>query len=339
MHGVRDLDSILETLAQPIHDELAKRWTGDLDGLQAICRYALIPAGKLFRPMLLLESALAVGGEIEHVLPAAIGSEYGHTASLIHDDIIDNDDLRRERVTVHRKFGTDNAIIAGDALIFGLFLCLAECRKTGVQADRIVAALEIAATSGLDMCRGQSLESEITANSVRDLNRYMQMITLKSAALFSAACQCGAVLAGGSDMSVQAMGDYGKQLGLAFQIIDDLFTFTGDSEIIGKPTTSDIRNRRLTLPILLAYESGDPMDIRQLDRAFLSTDEAFSDADAAAALAAVTATLERTGALDQSFRIAEQHAAAAREVLTVLPKTPSRERLGWLADRAVGRVS
>jgi geranylgeranyl diphosphate synthase type I len=339
MHGIRDLDTVLDTLAQPIHNELAKRWTGDLDGLQAICRYALIPAGKLFRPMLLLESALAVGGEIEHVLPAAVGSEYGHTASLIHDDIIDKDDLRRERVTVHRKFGTDNAIVAGDALIFGLFLCLAECRNTGVPADRIVAALEIAATSGIDMCRGQSLESEITANSVRDLNRYLQMIALKSAALFSAACQCGAVLGGGSDMSVQAMGDYGKQLGLAFQIIDDLFTFTGDSATIGKPTTSDIRNRRLTLPILLAYESGAPADIRELDRAFLSTDEALSDADAAAALAAVTATLERTGAIDRSFRIAEQHATAARDVLTVLPETPSRERLGWWADRAVGRVS
>jgi geranylgeranyl diphosphate synthase type I len=342
------LDSILDTLAQPIHDELAKRWTGDLDSLQAVCKYALIPAGKLFRPMLLLESALAVGGEIEQVLPAAVGSEYGHTASLIHDDIIDNDDLRRERVTVFRKFGTDNAIVAGDALIFGLFLCLAECRKTGVPPDRIVAALEIAATSGIDMCRGQSLESEITANSLRDLNLYLEMIALKSAALFSAACQCGAVLGGGSDIAVQALGDYGKQLGLAFQIIDDLFAFTRDSATIGKPTTSDIRNRRLTLPILFAYQSSDPADIHELDRAFCDTDEGSygahadagdgADADAAA-LAAVTATLERTGALDRSFRAAEKHAAAARDVLTVLPETPSRERLAWFADRAVGRVS
>src|ERR1039457_2551623 len=204
MRSIRDFDSILDELAQPIHNELVKRWMGDLDNLHVICKHALVPAGKLFRPMLLLESALAVGGEIEHVLPAAVGSEYGHTASLIHDDIIDSDDMRRGRPSVHRKFGTENAIIAGDSLIFRLFLCLAECRHTQVSADRIVAALEIAAMSGIDMCRGQSMESEITANSIRDLNCYLEMIELKSAALFRAACQCGAVLGGGSDRSVQA---------------------------------------------------------------------------------------------------------------------------------------
>ena len=150
MRSVRDIDSTLIELAQPIHDELANRWMGDVDLLHAMCKHALIPAGKLFRPMLLLDSALAVGGKIEHVLPAAVGSEYGHTASLIHDDIIDADDMRRGRASVHRKFGVESAIIAGDSLIFRLFLCLAECRHTNVSADRIVAALEIAAISGIE---------------------------------------------------------------------------------------------------------------------------------------------------------------------------------------------
>jgi geranylgeranyl pyrophosphate synthase len=329
--SVYDVD--LDELAQPIHDELAKRWKGDLDDLHAMCRHALIPAGKLLRPMLLLESALAVGGEIEQVLPAAVGSEYGHTASLIHDDIIDADDMRRGRASVHRLFGTDNAIVAGDSLIFRLFLCLAECRRTNVPSDRIVAALDIVAMSGIDMCRGQHMESEITANSIRDLNCYLKMIELKSAALFRAACQCGAVLGGGPDTLVQAMGEYGTQLGMAFQMIDDLFAFTGDSATTGKPAASDIRNRRLTLPILLAYQSGDAAEVRELDRIFSGTVE---EADA---LAAVTAALERTGVLDASRRVAEQYATAAKDVLAVLPDTPSRKRLNWFADRAVDRVS
>jgi geranylgeranyl pyrophosphate synthase len=331
LDGVLDFD--LDELAKPIHDELAKRWAGDLDDLHVMCKHALIPVGKLFRPMLLLESALAVGGEIEHVLPAAIGSEYGHTASLIHDDIIDADDMRRGRPSVHRRFGPDNAIVAGDSLIFRLFLSLAECRHTQVSSDRIVTALEIVAMSGIDMCRGQHMESEITANSIRDLNCYLEMIELKSAALFRAACQCGAVLGGGSDILVQAMGDYGTQLGMAFQMIDDLFAFTGDTATTGKPAASDIRNRRLTLPILLAYQSGDDAEVRQLDRIFSGAVEE------AGALAAVTAALERTGVLDASRRIAEQHARAAKDVLAVLPDTPSREHLSWFADHAVDRVS
>lgn len=320
-------------LEQPILDELARRWPADIDRLQAICRYALLPAGKLFRPRLLLESALAVGGMVEHVLPAAVGSEYGHTASLIHDDIIDSDEKRRGRASVHHKFGVENAIIAGDSLIFHLFLCLAECRRVGVSAERVVTALEIAASSGIDMCRGQSLESEITENSILDLDCYMTMIELKSGALFRSVCQCGAVLGGGSDESVATMGDYGKHLGIAFQIIDDLFPFTGDSETIGKPTISDVRNRRLTLPILLAYQNGGSAEARQLDRTFSG------ELDPGEALVAATGTLERTGMLQATRDIAQEHAVRAKEALAVLAPTPSRERLGWLADQAVERVS
>jgi geranylgeranyl diphosphate synthase type I len=335
MLGANDLDDVLNMLGRPVRSELAQRWT-DIDrpdALDSVCRYALIPPGKLFRPLLLLESALAVGGEIKDVLPAAVGSEYGHTASLIHDDIVDADDLRRGRASVHREFGLENAILAGDALIFRLFLCLAECRQTGVPADRIVTALEIAATSGIDMCRGQVLEQQITADSIRDLDRYLQMIELKSAAFFSSACQVGAVLGGGSDRSVRAVGDYGRQLGMAFQMIDDLFAFTGDSATIGKPTTSDLRNRRLTLPVLLAYDRGDAEAVSALDSAFSS------EADEAGILPAVTAALERTGALDRARRMAERHAAAAKEVLATLPDTPSRERLSWFADQTITRVN
>ncbi|MEV4303279.1 polyprenyl synthetase family protein [Nonomuraea sp. NPDC049624] len=315
-----------------IISELGHRWSDGGDSLDAICRYALMPAGKLFRPMLMVESALAVGGTIAHVLPAAVGSEYGHTASLIHDDIIDCDELRRGRPSVFSRYGIEDAIVAGDALIFHLFLCLAECRRAGAPAERVVRALEIAATAGLDMCRGQHLESEITKNSIRDRDRYLRMVDLKSAALFRSACQCGVVLGGGLEASVRSMGGYGTGLGVAFQIIDDLFAFTDDGSVTGKHPASDVRNRRLTLPLILVYESADPVAVRLLDDAFSGE---LGDQEA---LAAATKAVERTGVLDICRKVALEHITSAKDELLLLPDTPSRDRLGQLADDAVERV-
>ncbi|WP_285743410.1 polyprenyl synthetase family protein [Lentzea sp. NBRC 105346] len=320
-------------LDQKINDELASRWPAEADLLDGICRYALMPTGKLLRPVLLVESALAVGGRAEQVLPAAIGTEYGHTASLVHDDIIDNDELRRGRESVYHRFGVANAIVAGDALIFHLFRCLAECRNAGVPAARVVTALEVAAQAGIDLCRGQCLESEITENSLLDVDTYLRMIELKSAALFRSSCQCGAILGGGDAESVAKLGQYGRELGIAFQIVDDLFAFTGDSETTGKKPVSDVRNRRLTLPVLLAHEKGD-----DADRALL--DEVFAGAvDAEEALPAVTEVLVRTGALDAARSVAWEHATCAQEALLELPESPSRDHLYSFATRAVDRVA
>src|SRR5260370_1174477 len=115
-----------------VRHKLEEQWPQRSGRLYSICRYALLPNGKLFRPVLLLESTAAVGGELASSLPAAAGAEYGHVASLIHDDIIDGDNLRRGRPSVQHKYGIDDAIVAGDALIFHLFANLAECRSTGV---------------------------------------------------------------------------------------------------------------------------------------------------------------------------------------------------------------
>ena len=320
-------------LDQIVNDELASRWTSESDLLDGICRYALMPTGKLLRPVLLVESALAVGGRVDQVLPAALGTEYGHTASLVHDDIIDADELRRGRESVYHRFGVPNAIVAGDALIFHLFRCLAECGRAGVPAERVVAAMESAAMAGIDLCRGQCLEAEITENRLLDVDTYLRMIELKSAALFRSSCQCGAILGGGDAESVARLGQYGRELGIAFQIVDDLFAFTGDSATTGKQPVSDVRNRRRTLPVLLAHEKGD-----DADRALL--DEVFAGAvDAGEALPAVTEVLVRTGALDAARSVAWERATCAQEALLGLPASVSRDRLHGFAARAVDRVA
>ncbi|MFE3781952.1 polyprenyl synthetase family protein [Amycolatopsis sp. NPDC059090] len=299
--------------------------------------HALNVPGKLTRPTLLIESALAVGGAVAEVLPAAAGTEFGHVASLIHDDIIDQDDERRGRPAIHAKYGVDTAIVAGDALIFQLFRCLAECRQAGVADDRIVTALEILADCGKDLCRGQQLETEIGRRRLLDLDVYLEMIELKTAALFSGACRSGAVLAGGREEWVRALGAYGTKLGIAFQIWDDLLPYVGDPAATGKPAVSDLRNRRLTLPVLLAYRDGGPSASEVLDGALgCNTTDGISDE---AAVRAVEEALRAAGAIDASADMARGQAAAAKQMLEELPPSGSRQRLAGLADRAVDRVS
>jgi geranylgeranyl diphosphate synthase type I len=315
-----------------LRSELIRRRHSRSNPLDPVIDYALRVPGKLLRPTLLLESALAVGGAVHEVLPAAAGTEFGHVASLVHDDIIDGDQTRRGQPAVHAMYGADTAIVAGDALIFQLFSCLAECRHAGVADDRIVTALEILAHCGGDLCRGQLLEAEITQQRLLDVNIYLEMIELKTAALFSAACRSGAVLAGGREDWVQALGQYGTSLGIAFQIQDDLLPYVGDPAAMGKPAASDLRNGRLTLPVLLAYRDGGPAITDVLDAALSG------EVTGEQALLAVSEALQRVGAIEASAGLAKQQADTARRVLAVLPPSSNQERLASFAERAVNRV-
>lgn len=320
-------------MASLVGCELERRWADQPGLLASICHYALVPSGKLFRPTLLLEAALAVGGSVGSVLPAAVGAECGHVASLIHDDIIDGDDLRRGRPSVPYTYGIADAIVAGDALLFDLFLGLAQCQRTGIPAGRVVSALEAVAQAGLDLCRGQSMEAELHRDRNLDLDAYLTMISLKTAALFRGACQSGAILGGGPPEQVLALCAFGECLGLAFQMYDDLLPFISDAKRMGKPRTSDVKNGRLTLPILLAYRSGGPTD-RGLIRHAL-----FSPGDPARALATLQELLERTGAITAAVELVRRYAEQSRQALSLLPATPSRDRLASLSELALSHSS
>ncbi|CAM3010916.1 polyprenyl synthetase family protein [Saccharomonospora xinjiangensis] len=326
------LGAVPAMLAGRVADALSQRWREDQQSLLAsMCVHALVPSGKLFRPILLLESALAVGGDAEVVLPAAVGAECGHVASLVHDDIIDDDDLRRGRPSVQHKFGVDNAIVAGDALIFDLFAALAECRATGASTERIVAALEVVARCGIDLCRGQSLEAELCERMDFDLDAYLTMVRLKTAALFMGACKCGALLAGGDETMVGALGEYALNLGCAFQIHDDVLSYTRQTGELGKPDTSDIRNGRLTLPVILAYRAATP------EGRLAITDVLAGDGDPVLRRAELVSILTRAGALTDAADTAREYSRKAIASLDALGPTASRDRLRGFAEAAVNR--
>lgn len=313
--------------------ELECRWNDDGTLIDKVCRHAMLPAGKLFRPTMLLVSALAVGGSAERVIPAAVAAETGHTASLVHDDIIDGDETRRGRPSVQSKYGINTAIVVGDLLIFALFESLAACTTVGVPADRVVNAIAAVSRAGVDLCRGQSMEAELTSCRMMSIEPYIEMVRLKTSALFRAACEAGAILGGGDRREIDALVSYANHLGIAFQIEDDLLAYTSDEQHTGKGSASDIRKGRPVLPVILAYQGADPPTRREIERCLSGR------LGAAEALRSMTAICDGTGALERARQLVAGHASAARDSLEELTPGPARQQLADYVAMAVDRRS
>lgn len=310
-------------IAALLEAEFAWRWPDSTTaGLDAVHYYALIPSGKLLRPLLVVRSALAVGGDSSRVLPAAVGIECVHVGSLMHDDIIDKDLTRRGRPAAHTVFGHEQAIVAGNALYFSWFAGLAECARHGIPSDRIAWAMAVQADSGISTCRGAFEELTMAGGLDCPAEAYLVMAGWKTGALLEAACRVGAILGGGEDSAVDLLGAFGYDLGIAFQIRDDLLPYDmATSEVMGKPGDSDLRNHRPTLPVLLAYQRATVAGRDAIRRALLD------DTNPQAAFGAMRALLEKTGALVAAQAMADQFAQRARKTLTELPPSPQIELL------------
>ncbi|MEU6064509.1 polyprenyl synthetase family protein [Streptomyces sp. NPDC047082] len=290
--------------------------------LTEACAAALDPPGKLLRPLLLVHSALAVGGVLEQVVPAAAGLECAHAGSLVHDDLIDRDAVRRGRAAVHARFGPGTAVVAGNSLFFAWFDALAECADRGVPASRIVTAMRVQARAGREACEGAARELAQTGDLGIPVEAYLEMARLKTAVLFSAACRIGAALAGAGECEAAALAGYGEALGIAFQIRDDLLPYTGG--LSGKPSDSDLRNQRPTLPVLLARDHAGPAQREQLARAFTTPPDERTGNRMRELVAA-------TGALHTAAELAQEHIRRALAHLDALRETPARNRLRAIA--------
>lgn len=228
-------------------------------------RYSVMSGGKRLRPVLVMASAEAVGGDPALVLPAACSLELIHSYSLVHDDLpaMDDDDFRRGRPTCHKVFGEAAAILAGDALLTLAFGVLAECK--GVQADSIARVLaEVAFAAGSrGLIGGQvvdtlSSDEEIDGRTLEYIHRH------KTGALYRAAVRAGAILAGAADRQLTALTGYAEHLGLAFQIKDDILDIEGNEAVLGKPVGSDLKNKKATYPSLYGLAGAREKALREV---------------------------------------------------------------------------
>jgi geranylgeranyl diphosphate synthase type I len=299
-------------------------------------RNAMSTPGKMMRAEMSLNSCLAVGGATEDAQWAAVGAECGHLASLIQDDVMDNDRLRRGRPTVWTEYGANAAILIGDLFTIEAFYALTLCSPR-VDADRIVSALRITTESCIALCLGQALEVQLLQNCAATASEYFDVIRGKTAGLFRAACQSGAVLGGAGERDERALGRFGELVGLAFQVTDDLLPYTSSGSETGKSGLSDLQNRRVTLPIIYALTRASAKDAVLIRKAFVrepgALAEDVTDHDW------MRRTLDRCGAINQAHRLAGALTRQALDELDTLDASPARDALADAAQRAVRRVS
>lgn len=245
----------LEDYAHQVEDYLERLpWEKGL--LSESMRYSLIGGGKRIRPVLALAAAEATGGDPKDVLPAACALELIHTYSLIHDDLpaMDNDDYRRGRLSNHKVFGEGNAILAGDGLLTYAFELIAQ-PLTGVSPERQLRVIrEVSRAAGPEGMVGGQVADLAAEEKQLNLSEIEQIHILKTGAMLVVSGRLGAILAGGTEDKIEALTRYAHAIGLAFQIKDDILDLEGDSETLGKPAQSDLRQNKSTYPSLLGIE-------------------------------------------------------------------------------------
>lgn len=221
--------------------------------------YSLLAGGKRLRPVLALSWCSLLGGDADRAMPFAASLECIHTYSLIHDDLpaMDDDDLRRGRPSNHKQFDEATAILAGDGLLTEAFTLMCESGlKQGLDAERVLRAigvLAVAAGAG-GMVGGQTVDMEFTGRTDVPLDDLRAMHAMKTGALITAACECGAILSGAGEDDVTNAREFGRAIGVAFQIVDDVLDIVGDEATLGKPVGSDVEQGKTTYPSLLGLE-------------------------------------------------------------------------------------
>lgn len=246
---------------QGIVEEALQRYLPENDipsEIYEAVRYSVFNGGKRIRPILCLAAADAVGGDLVPAIPVACALELIHTYSLIHDDLpaMDNDDFRRGKPTCHKVFGESLAILAGDALLTEAFSLLSRAEKVMFPAERRLAIIqEIAYAAGIGgMVGGQALDV-ISEKTGADEKTLQEIHRRKTGALIVAAVRSGAMIFNAGKEKLQALTEYGMNVGQAFQIADDILNVEGDSELMGKQTGSDAARNKITYPSLLGIQT------------------------------------------------------------------------------------
>ncbi|MBN1934203.1 MAG: polyprenyl synthetase family protein [Anaerolineae bacterium] len=281
--------------------------------------------GKRLRPVFCMLACEAVGGHIDRVLPAAAAIEILHNFSLIHDDIQDNSATRRHRKTVWTLWGLAHGINAGDAMFALSFLTLGQLQERGVPAPTILRAQRLFTETCIALTEGQYLDMDFETRTEIAVDEYVRMIRNKTAALIACAMRLGALIGGADEETAARYAGFGENLGLAFQVIDDVLGIWGDESHTGKSTSLDILARKKTLPVIYA------LDVPDL-RAFYAQ-ETLTEQDVARAVD----ILERRGARAFATQIAQEFADQAVECLAGMPTSPAHQAILDLGQSLLGR--
>jgi octaprenyl-diphosphate synthase len=281
--------------------------------------------GKRLRPLLTLAAARICGYDGPFHVHLAATVEFIHTATLLHDDVVDESQRRRGRPTANLLWDNKSSVLVGDYLFSRSFQLMVETGSLRV--------MDILANASATIAEGEVLQLTAAQDLATDERVYLQVVRGKTAALFSAATEVGGVIAGAAEDQVRALFDYGDALGVAFQIVDDLLDYGGADAVIGKNTGDDFRERKVTLPVIKAVAKASVEERAFWVRVIAKGDQRPGDLEEARAI------MERHGAMAEARDAALDWAAKARAALAPLPPHALRDMLEDLADYVVARVS
>lgn len=326
-NGAGALDRLLAA-TQPemerVNALILSRADSHVEMVPELARYLIEAGGKRLRPMLTIAAAMLCGKAKGAQINYAAAVEFMHNATLLHDDVVDESELRRGRPAARMIWGNQASVLVGDFLLGQAFMMMVEAGD--------IEALGVLSKAATIIAEGEVFQLAKARDLTTTPEEYAQVIHAKTAMLFEAAAEVGA-MAGGADAAARAaLRDYGRELGLAFQLVDDVLDYRGESGAMGKNTGDDLREGKMTLPVILALGEANPAE-REIIVAALGKADA-SDA----MLAQVVAILDRHDTLGRTLARADDHVRQARQALAPLPDSEMKTLLSDIAEFYVSRA-
>jgi octaprenyl-diphosphate synthase len=324
-------ERLIEPLVALVADDMAQvnqtilsRAGSDVEMIPEIANHLISSGGKRLRPILTLATAGLCGYDGDGHVKLAAAVEFMHTATLLHDDVVDESDLRRGKAAARVLWGNEASVLVGDFLLGQAFKMMVEVGS--------LPCLDVLSTAAAVIAEGEVMQLSAAKDTATTEDAYLKVIRAKTAALFSAACEVGPILAGGGKAEVEACRGYGANLGIAFQLIDDALDYGGSAAKLGKNVGDDFREGKITLPVVLSFRRGSTVD-RAFWRRTLEQGEVV-DGDLESALA----LMKKHRALEDTVERARLYGAMARDALELFPASSWKHALLDAVEFAVQRA-
>lgn len=323
--SVKPLVDLTKSGMQRVNQLILSKAGSDVEMIPEVANHLISSGGKRLRPMLTLASAELCGYAGENHIRLAASVEFMHTATLLHDDVVDESAMRRGKSTARMIWGNQASVLVGDFLLGQAFKMMVDAGS--------MDALDVLATAATVIAEGEVMQLSAAKNMETTEDDYLAVIRAKTAALFAAAAEVGPIVAGESKAMRNALKSYGMNLGLAFQLVDDVLDYGGTTADLGKNTGDDFREGKITLPVILAYRRGSDEERAFWKRAI--EDGQSSDENLAIALGLI----KKYGSLADTITRARHYGTIARDALAPLPDTPLKAALLEVIDFCIERVN
>ncbi len=317
------LQSLLSDDMASVNAMIMARMESGVPMIPQLAGYLIAAGGKRIRPLMTLAATALYGGDMVRAHRLAAAVEFIHTATLLHDDVVDDSDERRGQKSANAVFGNEASVLVGDFLFSRAFQLMVE--------DGNLAVLKTLSDASAIIAEGEVLQLSLQGNIIMTLDNYLEVIKGKTAALFAAACEVGPLISSDAPNAAKIMCEYGMNLGIAFQIADDVLDYNADRAKLGKAVGDDFREGKLTAPVIMALSAANDEERTFWIRTMEQKEQMESD------LVRAQAILTRHGALNKGLELARSYAQKAREALAEAPDSIFRATLDDLALYAVDR--